>query len=178
MEKEEDLDIVNKLRESTKEYKKLLLESKHPTMSKIVSNQDLLETMRDTLVKDYELIDYIIFNIGDKPKVTYGLTPEDFCAYEASYEENQGKLFKTLPALEMCIEDLLRITKKIILIDNESFKDHYGDRNKPEKVQVNKSFFQMLFEPFMWMFNFIIRNKITCLVITTIILVFIGFMIN
>ncbi|NQY80528.1 MAG: hypothetical protein HRT47_09470 [Candidatus Caenarcaniphilales bacterium] len=178
MEKEEALNLINTLRDDTKEYKKLLISSKHPTMSKIVNNHDLIEDFRQKLITAYEQINYVIYDIGDKPQITYGITPEDFCAYEAAYDDDQGKLFKTLPALELCIEDLLKIRKKVIHIDEASFHDVYGEKFKPEKVQKQSSWLEMILEPFSWMFNIVLRNKVTCLTMSFLILVFIKLVLN
>lgn len=178
MEKKEALSLINTLREDTKEYKKLVLSSKHPTMSKIVCNHDLIEDFRQKLNTTYEQIDYIIYDLGDKPQVTYGITPEDFCAYGAAYDDDQGKLFKTLPALELCIEDLLKIRKKLIHIDDQSFQDVYGERNEAEKVQKQSNWLEMFLEPFKWIFNIVLRNKISCLTMSFLILVFIKLVIN
>ncbi len=178
MEKEEALNLINKLREDTKEYKKLLISSKHPTMSKIVDNHELIAEFRKKLIAAYDQIDYIIYDLGDKPQITYGINPEDYCAYQAAYDDDQGKLFKSLPALELCVEDLLKLRKKIIHIDNQSFHNVYGERVKPEKIQKQSSWLEMFLEPFKWMFNIVLRNKVTCLTMSFLILVFIKLVLN
>ena len=178
MEKEEALNLINTLRDETKEYKKLLVSSKHPTMSKIMDNHELIEDFRQKLLSSYEQVDYIIYDLGDKPQITYGITPEDFCAYDAAYDDDQGKLFKTLPAIELCIEDLLKLRKKIIHIDEGSFHECYGEKNKAIEVQTHKGWLHMLLEPFRWVFNIILRNKVTCLTMSFLILVFIKIVLN
>jgi len=50
MEKDEALELLNDFKNNLQEFKKLLISSKHPTMSKIASNHELINELREKVV--------------------------------------------------------------------------------------------------------------------------------
>lgn len=129
MEKDEALELLNDFKNNLQEFKKLLISSKHPTMSKIASNHELIDELRGKLESPYQALQKIIFELGDKPNIVHGMPPSPCDAYEAALEDNNGVLFKSLPALELINKDLIKVRKKLLLVENASFKEHFG--NKP-----------------------------------------------
>ena len=179
MDKKEAIEIVGSLRKNTQEYKKLLITSKHPTMSKIMKNHEEIEELRCKLNADYYLAKKFVTELGEKPRFTHGIHDEEFCAYEAAYEDTQGKLFKVLPALDLCVKDLLKVRKSIVMISEKSFELHFGDKNHVvQKQEMSFEWLKFLLAPFKWMFNFVLKYQVTCIVMSLVILVFVEIVLN
>jgi hypothetical protein len=187
MEKDEAIELLNNFKNNLQEFKKLLISSKHPTMSKIASNHELIDELRGKLESPYQALQKIIFELGDKPSLMHGMPPSPCDAYEAALEDNNGVLFKSLPALELINKDLIKVRKKLLLVENASFKEHFG--NKPfRQATKHKSLWGMFFDsfnflfgffkiPFQFLSNFILRRPITCTLLSAVILVLISFII-
>jgi hypothetical protein len=187
MEKNEAAELLNSFKNNLQEFKKLLISSKHPTMSKVVTNHELINELREKLKSPYQVLQKIIFELGDKPSLMHGMPPSPCDAYEAALEDNNGVLFKSLPALELINKDLIKVRKKLLLVENASFKEHFG--NKPfRQATKHKSLWGMFFDsfnflfgffkiPFQFLSNFILRRPITCTLLSAVILVLISFII-
>jgi hypothetical protein len=187
MEKDEALELLNSFKNNLQEFKKLLISSKHPTMSKIASNHELIDELRGKLESPYQALRKIIFELGDKPSLMHGMPPSPCDAYEAALEDNNGVLFKSLPALELINKDLIKVRKKLLLVENASFKEHFG--NKPfRQATKHKSLWGMFFDsfnflfgffkiPFQFLSNFILRRPITCTILSALILVLVSIVI-
>ena len=187
MEKDEAAELLNSFKNNLQEFKKLLISSKHPTMSKVASNHELINELREKLQSPYKALQKIIFELGDKPSIMHGMPPSPYDAYEAALEDSNGVLFKSLAALELINKDLIKVRKKLLLIENASFIKHFGD--KPSRpVTKNKNLWEMFFEsfkflfaffkiPFQFLCNFILRRPITCTILSAVILVLVSFII-
>jgi hypothetical protein len=187
MEKNEAIDLLNNFKNNLQEFKKLLINSKHPTMSKVASNHELIDELRKKLESPYQALKEIIFELGDKPKIIHGMPPLAYNAYEAALEDNNGVLFKSLPALELTNKDLIKVRKKLLLVEDSSFRKHFGNKPSP-KATNHKNLWGMFLESFKFLFGFfkmpfkflsdlILRHPITCTVFSALILVLVSFII-
>ena len=187
MEKDKAAKLLNSFKNNLQEFKKLLINSKHPTMSKIATNHELINELREKLKSPYQALQKIIFELGDKPSLMHGMPPSPYDAYEAALEDNNGVLFKSLPALELINKDLIKVRKKLLLVENDSFKKHFGNKPFPQ-ANKHKNLWGMFFEsfkflfiffkiPFQFLSNFILRRPITCTVLSALILVLVSFII-
>jgi hypothetical protein len=152
MEKNEAAELLNSFKNNLQEFKKLLISSKHPTMSKVVTNHELINELREKLKSPYQVLQKIIFELGDKPNIIHGMPPSPYDAYEAALEDDNGVLFKSLPALELINKDLIKVKKKLLLVENESFKKHFG--NKPvHQATKHKNLWGMFLESLNYYFH-------------------------
>lgn len=187
MEKEESLRLLNEFRAELIEFKKLLLDSKHPTISKIASNHELIHEFRVKLQKTYSELKKICFELGDKPSIEHGMPVSIYDAYEAALEDDNGILFKTLPALELIIKDLIKVRKKALLIDKNSFDKFFAKEITPitvkssnlaEMFKISFLWFSKYFNLSLnWLCNLILKHTVGCLVLSALILVLISFIV-
>jgi hypothetical protein len=187
MEKNEAAELLNSFKNNLQEFKKLLISSKHPTMSKVVTNHELINELREKLKSPYQVLQKIIFELGDKPSIMHGMPPAPYDAHEAALKDDKGVLFNSVPALELINKDLIKIKKKLLLVENESFKKHFGDKPSHQATKHKNLWgmflesFKLLFSffkiPFQILCNFILRRPITCTLLSAVILVLISFII-
>jgi hypothetical protein len=152
MEKDKAAKLLNSFKNNLQEFKKLLINSKHPTMSKIATNHELINELREKLKSPYQALQKIIFELGDKPSIVHGVPPSSYDAYEAALEDNNGVLFKNLAALELINKDLIKVKKKLLLIESASFIKHFGDQPSRPATK-NKNLWGMFFESFKFLYQ-------------------------
>lgn len=187
MEKEDALKLLNEFRDELIEFKKILLSSKHPTISKIASNHELINEIRFKLQSMHAELKTVCFEFGDKPSIEHGMPASIYDAYEAALEDDNGILFKTLPALELITKDLIKVRKKLLLVDKASFHEFFNSEAPPPKAKsvslaemfrLSFLWFSKCFNlPFNWLCNFILKHTVSCLVLSALILVLISFIV-